>query len=69
MSDVPSDAPQAPEPATLLTRVSILEAALESIQRECERAIDEPSLLFMTMCRVAALTRRAREAEGMSAAL
>ncbi len=48
-------------PRLLVNRVTILEAALESIQRECESALDEPALLFMTMCRVASLTRQARE--------
>jgi hypothetical protein len=41
------------------TRVVILEAALDAIHRECERALDEPSVVFMSMCRVAALTRQA----------
>lgn len=43
---------------TLNTRIVILEAALASIDRECERALERPEVLFMTMCRVAALTRQ-----------
>jgi hypothetical protein len=47
------------ETPKLRTRLVILEAALASIDRECERALDEPTVVFMTMCRVAALTRQA----------
>ena len=43
----------------LRTRIVILEAALSAIDRECETALGEPSLLFMTTCRVAALAAQA----------
>jgi hypothetical protein len=41
------------------TRVVILEAAIEAIAREAETALDEPTVLFMTMCRISALARQA----------
>ncbi|HEY8079204.1 MAG TPA: hypothetical protein VIF62_33965 [Labilithrix sp.] len=48
------------EPTRALeTRIIILEAALAAIGRECETALDEPTMLFMTACRVAALARQA----------
>lgn len=43
----------------LQTRIVILEAALASIDRECEWALANPAIVFMTMCRVAALSRQA----------
>lgn len=43
-------------------RVIILEAALASIGEECERALDEPSVSFVGLRRVAALTRQALRA-------
>ena len=47
------------EKRMLRTRVIILEAALAAIDEECERALDEPSVSFVSLRRVAALTRQA----------
>ena len=49
-----------PSAETLRNRVLILEAALASIERECEHALDEPAVVYGTVFRVAALTRQAR---------
>lgn len=49
-----------PSAETLRNRVLILEATLACIERECERALDEPAVVFGTVFRVAALTRQAR---------
>lgn len=57
-----NDAPPAAELSaeTLRNRVLILEATLATIERECERALDEPAVVYGTVFRVAALTRQAR---------
>lgn len=44
--------------SNLQTRVVILEAALSCISLECERALDEPTITFGTICRVASVTRQ-----------
>lgn len=49
----------------LKTRIVILEAALACIDRECERALDRPDTLFITMCRVAAVARQALDGPAM----
>ena len=36
-----------------------LESALASIMRECEFAIEEPQVVFTSICRIATVTRRA----------
>jgi hypothetical protein len=61
--------------ATLLTtmpvdnRVLRLEEALARIQRECDFALDEPHLVITTVCRIAAVTRRALADDASAAAV
>lgn len=45
---------------SLLTRVRILEAAFDCIEREAERALAEPDIAFLVTRRVAAVARQAR---------
>jgi hypothetical protein len=40
------------------TRIVVL-AALASIQRECEAALDSPEVSFTSICRIASLARQA----------
>lgn len=42
----------------LRTRISILEAALACVQRECNTAFEEPEVAFSTLCRIASVARQ-----------
>lgn len=42
----------------LRTRISILEAALACVQRECATAFDVPEVSFATLCRIASVARQ-----------
>lgn len=42
----------------LRTRISILEAALACVQRECDVAFDVPEVAFSTLCRIASVARQ-----------
>lgn len=44
----------------LRTRVEELERSLRAIEREAERALAFPEINFLTLCRIATITRRAR---------
>lgn len=42
----------------LRTRISILEAALACVQRECNTAFDAPEVAFATLCRIHSVARQ-----------
>ena len=42
-------------------RLERLEAALARIHAECERALETPEVVVMTVCRVASVAKRALE--------
>lgn len=42
----------------LRTRISILEAALACVQRECDTAFDAPEVAFATLCRIHSVARQ-----------
>ena len=49
---------------TLLTRVRILEAAMECIAREAEPAFEAPEVAFMALQRVSSVARQSLPREG-----
>lgn len=53
-----ASASAAREEGALRTRISILEAALACVQRECDTAFDAPEVAFATLCRIHAVARQ-----------
>jgi hypothetical protein len=49
-------------------RLRRLETALARIQDECERALETPQLVVLTVCRVASVARQALDEEEERAA-
>jgi hypothetical protein len=48
----------------LRTRISILEAALACVQRECNTAFDAPEVAFATLCRIHSVARQTMPTRG-----